>query len=158
MPCWVLIVSVQAGERLGPKQIRAFLAASDEVQFEGRNREKVYSWVDQTLRRQGYEELGRPGRGLVRGNLEKMPVLEAMLRQFLFCIRGFHSDYGSEFVNHTVAELLNKLLVEQTKSRTRYGTRRNRGCVRQRWRGWNSRCAAGLRGKPGRRIPIPAFG
>jgi hypothetical protein len=48
-------------------------------------------------------------------------VLEAMLRQFLFCILGFHSDNGSEFVNHTVAKLLNKLLVEQTKSRTRCG-------------------------------------
>jgi hypothetical protein len=77
--------------------------------------------VEQTLRRQGYEELGRAGRGLVRRYLEKMTGLEAMLRQFLFCIRGFHSDNGSEFVNHTVAKLRNKLLVEQTKSRPRYG-------------------------------------
>jgi len=49
-----------------------------------------------------------------------MPVLEAMLRQFPFRIRGFHSDNGSEFINHTVAKLLNKLLVEQTKSRPRH--------------------------------------
>jgi transposase InsO family protein len=48
-----------------------------------------------------------------------MPVLEAMLEQFPFRIRGFHSDNGSEFINHTVAKLLNKLLVEQTKSRPR---------------------------------------
>jgi transposase InsO family protein len=48
-----------------------------------------------------------------------MPVLEAMLTQFPFRLRGFHSDNGSEFINHTVAELLNKLLVEQTKSRPR---------------------------------------
>jgi len=48
-----------------------------------------------------------------------IPVLEAMLRQFPFQIIGFHSDNGSEFINHTVAELLNKLLVEQTKSRPR---------------------------------------
>ena len=48
-----------------------------------------------------------------------IPVLEAMLRQFPFQILGFHSDNGSEFINHTVAELLNKLLVEQTKSRPR---------------------------------------
>ena len=280
---------MQAGERLSLEQIRAFLAASDGVQFEGRNREEVYGWVDQTLRRQGYEELGRAGRGLVRRYLEKMtglsraqvtrlitqylageevkpkryrrrrfptrytradiellasvdeahetlsgpatqklfqrafydfgdkrherlaqlsvahlyrlrrsptyrrrrvhyqatrptavaigerrppqpdgrpgylrvdtvhqgdldgtkgvyhinavdevtqwevvgataqiseawlmPVLEAMLRQFPFRIRGFHSDNGSEFINHTVAKLLNKLLVEQTKSRPRH--------------------------------------
>ncbi len=43
-----------------------------------------------------------------------MPVLEAMLKQFPFQIRGFHSDNGSEFINHNVARLLNKLLVEQT--------------------------------------------
>jgi len=48
-----------------------------------------------------------------------MPVLEAMLAQFPFRIRGFHSDNGSEFINHTVAALLNKLLIEQTKSRPR---------------------------------------
>ena len=48
-----------------------------------------------------------------------IPVLEAMLAQFPFRIRGFHSDNGSEFINHTVAELLNKLLIEQTKSRPR---------------------------------------
>jgi transposase InsO family protein len=49
-----------------------------------------------------------------------IPVLEAMLRQFPFGILGFHSDNGSEFINHTVAELLNKLLAEQTKSRPRH--------------------------------------
>jgi transposase InsO family protein len=49
-----------------------------------------------------------------------LPVLEAMLKQFPFRILGFHSDNGSEFINHTVAKLLNKLLVEQTKSRPRH--------------------------------------
>jgi len=46
-----------------------------------------------------------------------IPVLEAMLAQFPFAIRSFHSDCGSEFINHTVSRLLNKLLIEQTKSR-----------------------------------------
>ena len=47
-----------------------------------------------------------------------LPVLEAMLHQFPFAILGFHADNGSEFVNHTVAKLLNKLLVEEfTRSR-----------------------------------------
>jgi hypothetical protein len=49
-----------------------------------------------------------------------IPVLEAMLEQFPFHIRGFHSDNGSEFINHTVAKLLEKMLVEQTKSRPRH--------------------------------------
>jgi transposase InsO family protein len=280
---------MQAGERLSLEQIRAFLEASHEVQFEGHSRAEVYSWVDQALRHQGYQELGRASRGLVRRYLQKMtglsraqvtrlirqyadgeevkpkqyrrrrfptqytradiellaivdeahetlsgpatrkllgrafhdfgdqrfrrlaqlsvahlyrlrrsrtyrrrrvdyqptrptavaigerrppqpegrpgylrvdtvhqgdldgtkgvyhinavdevtqwevvgatpqiseawllPVLEAMLAQFPFRIRGFHSDNGSEFINHTVAKLLNKLLVEQTKSRPRH--------------------------------------
>jgi transposase InsO family protein len=44
-------------------------------------------------------------------------VLEALLGQFPFVIRGFHSDNGSEFINYNVARLLHKLLIEQTKSR-----------------------------------------
>jgi transposase InsO family protein len=48
------------------------------------------------------------------------PVLEAMLRQFPFRILGFHSDNGSEFINRMVARLLQKLLIEQTKSRPRH--------------------------------------
>lgn len=48
------------------------------------------------------------------------PLLESMLGQFPFRIRGFHSDNGSEFINHTVAGMLNKLLIEQTKSRPRH--------------------------------------
>lgn len=271
------------------EQIRAFLEGSDEVRFEGRNREEVYGWVNQTLRQQRYEELKRSGRGWVRRYLSKMtglsraqitrlvklyregeevkpkpyrrrrfprrytrediellagvdeahqvlsgpatrkilqrayydfqepkyqrlaevsvahlyrlrksrtyrqrrvayqatrptkvaigerrrpepegrpgyvridtvhqgdlegvkgvyhinavdevtqwqvlgataqiseayllPVLETMLAQFPFRLRGFHSDNGSEFINHTVAKLLNKLLIEQTKSRPRH--------------------------------------
>ena len=49
-----------------------------------------------------------------------LPVLKAMLAQFPFVIRGFHSDNGSEFINHTVANLLKKLLIEQTKSRAHH--------------------------------------
>ena len=48
-----------------------------------------------------------------------LPVLQAILDQFPFVIRGFHSDNGSEFINHQVAELLSKLLIAQTKSRPR---------------------------------------
>lgn len=46
-----------------------------------------------------------------------LPVLGAMLAQFPFVIRGFHSDNGSEFLNYSVARLLEKLRIEQTKSR-----------------------------------------
>jgi hypothetical protein len=46
-----------------------------------------------------------------------LPVLDAMLEQFPFPILGFHPDNGSEFLTHTVANLLNKLLAEFTRSR-----------------------------------------
>lgn len=46
-----------------------------------------------------------------------LPVLEAILHQFPFQIIGFHADNGSEYINHRVAELLNKLVIEFTKSR-----------------------------------------
>ena len=49
-----------------------------------------------------------------------LPVLEALLRQFPFVIRGFHSDNGSEFINYNVAHLLDKLLIQQTKSRAHH--------------------------------------
>jgi hypothetical protein len=49
-----------------------------------------------------------------------LPVLVAMLGQFPFMIRGFHSDNGSEFINYNVARLLGKLLIQQTKSRAHH--------------------------------------
>lgn len=48
-----------------------------------------------------------------------LPVIGQLLEQFPFVIRGFHSDGGSEFVNHDVARLLEKLRVEFTRSRPR---------------------------------------
>lgn len=47
-----------------------------------------------------------------------IPVLEAILHQFPFHILGFHCDNGSEFINQNVAQLLEKLLIEFTKSRS----------------------------------------
>lgn len=48
-----------------------------------------------------------------------IPALEEALAQFPFCIINFHSDNGSEYINKMVAKLLNKLMIEQTKSRSR---------------------------------------
>ena len=48
-----------------------------------------------------------------------LPALEDALAQFPFVIKGFHSDNGSEYINQVVAKLLQKLLIEQTKSRSR---------------------------------------
>lgn len=46
------------------------------------------------------------------------PALEAALGMFPFVILNFHSDNGSEYINAVTAKLLNKLLIEQTKSRS----------------------------------------
>lgn len=49
-----------------------------------------------------------------------LPLLEALLLSFPFHVLGFHSDNGSEYINHRVAQLLTKLHIEQfTKSRAR---------------------------------------
>lgn len=47
------------------------------------------------------------------------PILEKILQQFPFRVINFHSDNGSEYINKVVAKLLNKLLIRQTKSRSR---------------------------------------
>jgi transposase len=47
-------------------------------------------------------------------------ILEDILSQFPFQIMGFHSDNGGEYVNRTVAKLLNKLLIRFTRSRPRH--------------------------------------
>ena len=48
-----------------------------------------------------------------------LPVIALLLDGFPFVIRGFHSDSGGEYVNHEIAQLLDKLRVEFTKSRPR---------------------------------------
>ncbi len=48
-----------------------------------------------------------------------LPVIEQMLAQFPFEILGFHADNGSEYVNHQVAQMLDKLRIEFTRSRPR---------------------------------------
>ncbi|MBU0998793.1 DDE-type integrase/transposase/recombinase [Patescibacteria group bacterium] len=48
------------------------------------------------------------------------PLLEDSIVQFPFKIINFHSDNGSEFINKAVTKLLNKLLIQQTKSRARH--------------------------------------
>jgi transposase InsO family protein len=49
-----------------------------------------------------------------------LPVIATLLAGFPFAILGFHADNGSEYINHRVAEMLDKLRVEFTKSRPRH--------------------------------------
>jgi transposase InsO family protein len=48
------------------------------------------------------------------------PLLEKILVEFLFVVHNFHSDNGSEYINHAVESILNRLLVKQSKSRSRH--------------------------------------
>ncbi len=70
-----------------------------------------------------------------------LPVLEELLEQFPFPLRGFHSDNGSEFINHTTAALLEKLQIEFTKSRARRSNdnalvESKNGAVVRKWMGY----------------------
>lgn len=71
-----------------------------------------------------------------------IPVMEGCLDQFPFVIKEFHSDNGGEFINQIVAKLLNSLLIEQSKSRSRR-TNDNalvegkNGAVIRKWMGHN---------------------
>ncbi len=49
-----------------------------------------------------------------------LPVIKGLLAGFPFRILGFHADNGSEYINHQVAKMLDKLRVEFTKSRPRH--------------------------------------
>ena len=49
-----------------------------------------------------------------------LPALQQTLAAFPFKILGFHADNGSEYINYSVAQLLEKLRIEFTKSRPRH--------------------------------------
>lgn len=49
-----------------------------------------------------------------------LPVIEQLLDGFPFRILGFPADNGSEYINHKVARMLDKLQAEFTKSRPRH--------------------------------------
>lgn len=60
--------------------------------------------------------------GCVEGISEQflLPLLEELLAQYPFVVWNFHSDNGSEYINGKVALMLQKMLVDQTKSRARH--------------------------------------
>jgi transposase len=60
---------------LSLEQIRAFLEASEEIRFEGRNRKEMYYWVKQTLIEQQYQVRGKTEKGLLRSYRAKMTGL-----------------------------------------------------------------------------------
>ena len=47
-------------------------------------------------------------------------AIEGAMSYFPFEIINFHSDNGSEFINYKIAGMLNRMLIKQTKSRSRH--------------------------------------
>jgi transposase InsO family protein len=70
-----LIIGMQDGEKLSLEQIRAFLEASEEIQFEGKRRQEVYDWITRLLHQHGYRLQGKVVRGLLRRYVMKMTGL-----------------------------------------------------------------------------------
>ena len=94
-PGFVRIDSVHQGDQDGMKGVYHINAVDEITQFE------IVASVEKISERY------------------LIPVLEQMLDAFPFVILSFHSDNGSEYINEQVAKLLNKLLIEFTKSRAR---------------------------------------
>src|SRR5689334_3702137 len=67
-------------EKLSLEQIRAFLEASQEVQFQARDRKELYDWVERALRQQDYERLPRQGKGVgqryTRADIELLAAVD----------------------------------------------------------------------------------
>lgn len=52
--------------------------------------------------------------------LHLKPIFEMLQTMFPFVVINFHSDNGSENINYTVADILRRLIINQTKSRSRH--------------------------------------
>jgi hypothetical protein len=70
-----LNISVHQAEKLSLEGMRRFVAASEEIRFESKNRQQRYSWVERVLVQQEYARQGTAGRGLLRRYVEKMTGL-----------------------------------------------------------------------------------
>jgi len=70
------------------------------------------------------------------------PIFELLQQMFPFKVVNFHSDNGSENVNYTVADILNRLVIKQTKSRSRHCNdnalvESKNGSVIRKWMGYS---------------------
>lgn len=66
------------------EEIRAFLQASEELHVAGKNRNEIYSWMEQTLVGQQYHRLKKEEKGLLRSYLGKLTGLSrAQVRRLI---------------------------------------------------------------------------
>lgn len=111
-------VSANIGERKKPQPYGkpGFLRIDSVHQGDKDGEKGVYhiNVVDEVTQ----EEMTGCVEGISEQFLEEL--LEDLIEQFPFKIINFHSDNGSEYVNRIVEKLLNKLMISQTKSRSRH--------------------------------------
>jgi hypothetical protein len=67
-------------EKLSLEAIGQFVTASEDIRFEAQDRQQRYGWVKEVLIGQGYAQLGKAARGLVRRYIEKMTGLSRARR------------------------------------------------------------------------------
>ncbi|MEE8433462.1 MAG: integrase [bacterium] len=108
---------VKIGERRVPRpEGRAGFVRVDSVHsgdWDGVKGLYFINMVDEVTQYQHFAAVPR------LGEQHLIPALESLLEAFPFTMLGFHADNGSEYINRRVAAMLNKLLVEFTKSRPR---------------------------------------
>ena len=63
---------MQDAEELSLEGIQALLEASEDVRFQGKQRQEVYDWMTRLMRQQGYRKQGKAARGLLRRYMAKM--------------------------------------------------------------------------------------
>src|SRR5450631_2690717 len=74
-PCWVVNIRMVQAAELSLEAIGRFVAGSEDIRFEAKDRHQLDGWVEQVLVGQQYAQLGKAARGLVRRYIEKMTGL-----------------------------------------------------------------------------------
>jgi hypothetical protein len=70
------------------EQIRAFMAASEEIRFEGRDRKQIYQWVREMVIEKQYHLQGKAEKGLLRCYVAKVTGLSrAQVTRLLAIVR-----------------------------------------------------------------------
>jgi len=110
------IVNIGLRQKPQPNGIPGFIRVDTVHQGDRSSEKGVYhiNTVDEVLQ---FEFIGAVER-ITEEYL--IPLLKKIIQAYPFKILGFHADNGSEYINKQVVKLLNKLLIELTKSRPRH--------------------------------------
>jgi len=77
------------------------MQASEEIHFEGKQREEMYGWVTAILRQHQYRQQSREVKGLLRGYLAKMTGLSrAQMTRFIGGIARLSVESNGSQVTH----------------------------------------------------------